>query len=64
MTWEGEATMTQDEMEAAMKVSAQEYLKLFNDRGIPLETDHLVEQERVEVDGEVVYKFKWMKKGA
>jgi hypothetical protein len=64
MTWEyGEAVITGDEMEAAMTESSQAYLKLFSDRGVPIGTDHFVEQEVMRHNGKVTYTFKWMKKG-
>ena len=62
MTWEGEAVITGAEMKEAIQESAAKYLQLFKDRGIPIGTDHLVEQEMKKLDDKVTYTFKWMRK--
>jgi len=62
MNWEGQATITGAEMRAAIDSSAKEYLKLFDDRGIPIGSEWLVEQEMKKLDGKVTYTFKWAKK--
>lgn len=61
-SWEGEAVITGDEMNQAIKKSSQEYLKLFSDRGIPIGPEWMVEQEMKKLDGKVEYVFRWMKK--
>lgn len=61
MNWTGAAVITKEEMREAIEDSAQAYLKLFDDKGVPLGDEWTVEQEMQTVDGEAVYTFKWAK---
>ena len=61
-TWEGKAEITSAEILATAGSSADSYLQLIRERGIPIGPDYLVEMELRKDDNGTVYKYKWMKK--
>ena len=62
MSWEGTAEITADEILATSNSSAEEYLQLIKERGIPISKDYLVEMEMRKDENGTVYLYRWMKK--
>tara|TARA_R110000851_G_scaffold133381_3_gene268209 strand:- start:11196 stop:11396 length:201 start_codon:yes stop_codon:yes gene_type:complete len=60
--WEGEAEITGAEVAATSGKSAETYLQLIRDRGVPIDPDYLVEMEMRKDEKGTVYYYRWMRK--
>lgn len=60
--WEGQAQMTKAEILATAGASAESYLQLIKDKGIPIGPAWLVEMELRKDGDDSVYYYRWMRK--
>jgi hypothetical protein len=60
--WEGQAQMTKTEILATAGASAESYLQLIKDKGIPIGPAWLVEMELRKDGDDSVYYYRWMRK--